>query len=202
MVVPARRVATYADVLAAPEHMVAELMAGELHVQPRPAGPHTVASSLLGSVLTGAFWRGVGGPGGWILLDEPELHLGDEVMVPDMAGWLQTSAAMGELQKAYFTTPPRWVLEVLSPATAQKDRVLKLPRYHAAGVQFAWLLDPLAQTLEVYRRAAEGWLQVAVHGGKSQVRAEPFEAIELDLGELWPWAEDDATAADRSDTSS
>lgn len=190
MVVPARRLATYADVLAAPEHQVAELMAGELHLQPRPAAPHAVAGSMLGTVLGSAFWRGVGGPGGWILLDEPELHLGDDVLVPDMAGWLQGSAVMGELQAAYFTTPPRWVLEVLSPSTARKDRVLKLPRYHAAGVEYAWLLDPLNQTLEVFRRQPEGWLVAAVHAGKVKVRAEPFEAIELELGELWPWAED------------
>lgn len=185
MVTPGRKVATYADVLAAPEHMVAELMGGELYLQQRPAAPHAMASSTLGMILGPPFHLGRGGPGGWLILFEPELHLDDEVLVPDMAGWLRESAAMGELQAAYFTTPPRWLLEVLSPSTAQKDRLLKLPRYHAAGVEHVWLLDPIAETLEVYRRQDKGWLLTSTFGGRATVRAEPFDAIEIDLSELW-----------------
>src|SRR3712207_5356771 len=84
-----RKPATYADLEALPENVVGEIIAGELHVSPRPAAPHTVAASRLGGELLGPFDRGRGGPGGWILLFEPELHLGEEVLVPDFAGWRQ-----------------------------------------------------------------------------------------------------------------
>lgn len=195
MVSPGRKVATYADVLAAPEHMVAELMAGELHLQPRPAAPHAVAGSTLSMILGPPYHRGRGGPGGWLLLFEPELHLREDVLVPDMAGWLRSSAVGGELEAAYFTTPPRWVLEVLSPSTARHDRVLKLPRYHAAGVEYAWLLDPEARTLEVLRRQDDGWLLTAGYAGAAVIRAAPFGGVEIELSELWVGADDESSPA-------
>jgi Uma2 family endonuclease len=181
----ARSAATYEDVLAAPPDHVAELMGGELHVQPRPSAPHAVATSLLGGMLTQAYWRGVGGPGGWILLDEPELHLAGDVLVPDMGGWLADGAIQGELQAAHFETPPRWVLEVLSPSTASKDRVLKLPRYLAAGVGHAWLLDPETRILEIFRSRQGVWELAGGYADRAVVRAEPFDAIEIELAELW-----------------
>ena len=73
--------ATYADIEALPETMIGEIIDGELYVQPRPAGPHTNATSNLGGMLFGPFRMGNGGPGGWIILDEPELHLGADVLV-------------------------------------------------------------------------------------------------------------------------
>ncbi|HLA78916.1 MAG TPA: Uma2 family endonuclease, partial [Vicinamibacteria bacterium] len=82
-----RRPATYDDLLAVPDHQVGEILAGDLHVSPRPAPRHARASSGLGAAVFGPFDAGRGGPGGWWILDEPELHLGSDVLVPDLAGW-------------------------------------------------------------------------------------------------------------------
>ena len=180
----ARRQATYEDVLAAPEHMVAELLAGELHLQPRPAGPHAVAASVLGEELGPPFRRGKGGPGGWIILDEPELHLGGDVLVPDIGGWRRTT--MDHVANvAYFETRPDWICEVLSPSTEKVDRAIKLPIYAREGVGHAWLVNPLTRTLEVLRLEHGRWTNVGTYSDEQAVRAEPFEALVLALGLLW-----------------
>ena len=182
----ARRRATYEDVLAAPEHLVAEVIDGELHTQPRPATLHAQATSTLGEELGPPFKRGKGGPGGWILLDEPELHLGSEpdVLVPDLAGWRRET--MPELPDAPFlTVRPDWLCETLSKSTRARDRVLKMPVYAREGVPHVWLLDPEARSLEVFRLDGETYRLVAAHADDAKVRADPFEAIELELGALW-----------------
>lgn len=184
---PARRRATYEDVLRAPEHLVAEVIDGELHLSPRPGSRHAHASSSLGIKLGAPFMFGGGdGPGGWIILDEPELHLGGEpaILVPDLAGWRRERMQLGE-EVAYFTLAPDWVCEVLSQSTGQLDRAKKLPLYAAEGVRHAWLLDPTQRTLEVYRNEAGRWLLLATYAGDARVRAEPFDAVELDLSALW-----------------
>jgi Uma2 family endonuclease len=181
---PARRRATYQDVLDAPAHHVAQVVAGELHLHPRPAMPHAAAATALGEELGPPFKRGRGGPGGWILLHEPELHLGEDILVPDLGGWRRER--MKVLPAAAFTTlAPDWVCEVLSPSTARLDRAGKLPVYAREGVSHAWLVDPLAQTLEVMRLESGRWTLLAVHQKAARVRAEPFDAIELDLAILW-----------------
>jgi Uma2 family endonuclease len=181
---PALRKATYQDVLEAPDDHVAELIGGQLHVHPRPASRHARSSSALGGLLDGPFDRGQGGPGGWIILDEPELHLGGDVLVPDLAGWRRTT--LPELPDAAFlTVSPDWVAEVLSPATQRTDRTLKVPLYRAQRVAHVWLVDPTAQTVEVYRLHVEGYLLVGSYGGESLTRIEPFDAIEFDVGALW-----------------
>ncbi|MCA9634891.1 MAG: Uma2 family endonuclease [Myxococcales bacterium] len=185
VVTAAERLFTYDDILALPEHQVGELIAGELHVSPRPALPHALASSGLGHFLFGAYGLGGGGgPGGWWILDEPELHLGGDVLVPDLAGWRRER--MPTLAAAvHAEVVPDWLCEVLSPSTAGLDRAKKLPRYAALGVAHVWLVDPNARTLEVYRHGGEAWIRVAVHAGDVLVRVEPFEAMELPLGRLW-----------------
>jgi Uma2 family endonuclease len=180
----ARKRATYEDVLAAPPHKVAEILNGDLVVSPRPGGPHAAAASALGEELGPPFKRGRGGPGGWIILDEPELHLGDDILVPDLGGWRRTTMdRVGDV--AYFDTRPDWICEVLSPATERIDRAHKLPIYAREGVEHAWLVNPRQQTLEVLRREGNHWLTVATFEGDDPVRAEPFNAIELELGILW-----------------
>jgi Uma2 family endonuclease len=182
--IPAKRPATYEDLKRVPEHLVAEIIDGELYTSPRPAARHARASSLLGVLLGGPFDRGRGGPGGWIILDEPELHLVGQVMVPDLAGWRRTR--MPEVPDvAAFELAPDWICEVLSPGNEALDRSLKMPRYAEAGVQHAWLVDPRARTLEVYAATSGRWHLVARHEGEGLVRAEPFEALEVDLGDLW-----------------
>ena len=181
---PARRPATYADIVALPENVVGEIVNGELVVSPRPAPRHATVTSSLGGILVPPYRFGDGGPGGWQILDEPELHLGDDVLVPDLAGW-RSERLPSVPEEAYFTLPPDWVCEVLSPSTSRVDRTRKLPIYARAAVPYAWLIDPATQTLEVYRLESGHWMVVATHGGDEQVRAVPFDAIELDLSRLW-----------------
>ena len=181
---PLKTGATYDDLCAVPENFVAEMFDGELYATRRPAVPHTHAASVLGFELGGPFHRGRNGPGGWWILDEPELHFGADVLVPDLAGWrrerLQTLPTT-----AYFTLAPDWICEVLSPSTESIDRAKKLRIYARAGVEHAWLVNPVLQTLEVLSLTASRWTLVAIHEGSANVRAEPFDAIELELGALW-----------------
>ena len=167
-----------------PDHLIAEIVDGELYATPRPAPRHADASSALGGVLHGPFDRGRGGPGGWRILDEPELHLGRDVLVPDLAGWRRERLpALPE--EAYFSVAPDWICEVLSPSTAALDRVKKLRVYAREGVPFAWLIDPMAQTLEVLRLETARWVIVSTCAGSDVIRLPPFDAIELDLTLLW-----------------
>jgi Uma2 family endonuclease len=183
---PAQRRATYDDVLAAPEHMIAEIIDGELVRQPRPASLHARATSRLGADLDGPFDRGKGGPGGWIILDEPELHLHGDVLVPDLAGWRRERMPEPP-ERAAFELAPDWICEMLSPATAVTDRVRKMRIYARELVGFAWLVDPIGHTLEAYRLEGGRWLQLGAWDGDAIVRAEPFESFALELAVLWAW---------------
>lgn len=179
-----RKSATYADLAALPEELTGELIDGELFASPRPSPQHAVAASVLGADLVDSFHRGRSGPGGWWILHEPELHLEANALVPDLAGWRRER--MSELPAtAAFELPPDWICEILSPATARLDLVRKLPKYAAAGVPHAWILNPAQQTLEVYRLADARWLLLYAFSGDDRVRAEPFEAVELDLAAVW-----------------
>ncbi len=181
---PAKRRATHDDLLAVPEHLVAEIVDGDLVTSPRPALPHAEASSALGGELRGPFQRGRGGPGGWIILDEPELHLSSDVLVPDLAGWRRERMPFIP-NRAAPELAPDWVCEVLSPSTSTLDRVRKLPIYARERVNHAWLVEPIQRTLEVLRREGERWVVIGSFEGDAVVRAEPFDAIELELGALW-----------------
>lgn len=181
--VPARRAATYEDVLATPAHLVAQVVGGVLETQARPGGRHQYAVSGINDEIGPPFRRGRGGPGGWLILEEPELHLGHEILVPDLAGWRSLRAP--SLDGAYFDVAPDWVCEVLSPSTQRFDRVQKLPVYAREAVKHAWLVDPLAKTLEVFRLESGRWSLLNAFAENERVRAEPFDAIELDLSLLW-----------------
>jgi Uma2 family endonuclease len=184
MVTPVQRAATYADLLEVPENRVGEIIDGELITQPRPAALHARAASRLGMELGGPFDRARGGPGGWIILDEPELHLHGDALVPDLGGWRRER--MPELpDAAAFELAPDWVCEVLSLSTQSHDRVKKMRVYAREGVSHVWLVDPSAQTLEVYAAANGAWLRSQIGQGKEKIRAEPFSELELDLAALW-----------------
>jgi Uma2 family endonuclease len=178
------RFATYEDVLSAPEHLVAEILDGVLHTSPRPAPRHARSSSSLMGRMFDPFDRGHGGPGGWIILIEPELHLGRDVMVPDVAGWRRERLPKLP-DAAWFDLVPDWACEVLSPSTARVDRQLKMRLYAAHGLPHLWLVDPIAQTLESYRLEGTRWLLLATHGGDETAAIEPFEAVPLELADLW-----------------
>ncbi len=179
-----RQPATYQDLLDLPPNVVGEIVAGELYASPRPAASHAHAQTGLGGDLHAPFGRGRGGPGGWWILFEPELHLAGDVMVPDLAGWRRSRMPVIP-DVAAFELAPDWVCEVVSPGTARLDRTLKLPRYAAAGVTHAWVVDPRARTLEVFRNTQGSWLLVSTHSRDDIVQAEPFDAVPLELSGLW-----------------
>jgi Uma2 family endonuclease len=179
-------VATYEDVLNAPEHVVAEVVDGELSLMPRPAKPYAAACTALGEELGPPFKRGRGGPGGWIILDEPELHLRTDILVPDLAGWRRERMPALTTDEPYFTLAPDWVCEVVSPRSARLDRGQKLRVYRRERVPHVWIVDPLARTLEAFALTGDLYTLLGdVHVGNEVSRIPPFEAIELDLGILW-----------------
>ena len=163
------RPATYEDILRLPENVVGEIIDGELIVSPRPASRHALASSLIGGELAGPFHRGRGGPGGWVILDEPELHLGAQVLVPDLAGWRRER--MPTLpDTAWFALAPDWVCEVLSASTAIVDRTRKRDIYREHGVPWLCFVDPTTRTIEVSRRAERA---LATVDGRNIVASPP-----------------------------
>jgi Uma2 family endonuclease len=181
---PARRRATYEDLLAVPDHLVAEIINGALVTMPRPASLHARAASALGGELYGPFVRGRGDPGGWIILDRPELHLHGDVLVPDLAGWRRER--MPELPDAdAFELSPDWVCQVLSPSTAAIDRTEKMPAYARERVSRVWLVDPLVRTLEARRLDMDHWVILGTWRDDAKVRVEPFAELEFELGSLW-----------------
>lgn len=176
--------ATYADLEALPRNMVGEIIGGVLHANRRPASPHAAAASAIGEELGPPFKRGRGGPGGWVILDEPGLHLRDDVLVPELGGWRRER--MPEMPHvAAFELSPDWVCEVSSPSTRRLDRGEKLPVYARERVGHVWIVDPLEQSLEILRLDGESYRIVGTHFAAVKVRAEPFDAIELDLAVLW-----------------
>ncbi len=181
---PARR-ATYQDVLDAPAHMVAEIVAGALHLQPRPAGGHTLAGSSLGVEIGGPFQRGRGGPGGWWILDEPELHFGENILVPDLAGW-RRERMPAVPDDPYFTLAPDWVCEILSPSTRRFDLEEKRPIHAREGVGHLWLVDPAARLLEAFALADGDWAPAGRAKNAEPVSLPPFEAVAFPLDALWP----------------
>ena len=186
---PFDRPATYDDLMNLPDNLVAEIVDGELHASPKPAPPHVIAGSSVGGLLLNPYSFGRGGPGGWWILDEPELHLGADVLVPDLAGWRKTRMPHRP-DTAYFPLAPDWVCEILSPSTAVVDRVKKLAIYAREGVANAWLIDPALQTLEELRLEGGRWLLLGTHAGGDVVRAEPFIELGLELRLLWAEPED------------
>jgi Uma2 family endonuclease len=181
---PLKTGATYEDLREVPDNYVAEMFDGELYASPRPALPHARAATVLGIELGGLFDRGRHGPGGWVFLDEPELHFGNDVLVPDLAGW-RRSRLPDVPSEPYITMAPDWICEVLSPSTEALDRHKKLRIYARERVAHAWLVDPLRRTLEVLALESRTWAALVTHEGDGKVRATPFDAVELELGVLW-----------------
>jgi Uma2 family endonuclease len=185
MAEPAKRAATYEDLLAVPEHLIAEILFGELVTHPRPTPQHSGAASVIGALLIPPFQLGRSGPGGWIFLVEPELHLGGHVAVPDLAGWKRERLPKPE--EAWIDIAPDWVCEVLSPSTEGYDRSEKRAIYAEAGVGHLWLVDPRPQTLEAFELREGKWLLLNAFRGNAEVAAAPFPEPSFPLGLLWPF---------------
>jgi len=180
-----RKIATYADLLAVPDHKVAEILDGELFASPRPAVRHAHAASGLGGDLIGQFHHSGGDrPGGWWILFEPELHLGEDVLVPDMAGWRR--ARVASIPDApWMDVAPDWACEVISPSTESIDRGRKLRIYAREGVAHLWLVNPIAKTLEVYRLSGSNWVLLHTYVSDDVVRAEPFAQVAIAIERWW-----------------
>lgn len=186
MALPLRedRPVTYGDLVGLPDHVVGEILAGELHVSPRPATRHARAEARLAARLSPPFDDGVGGPGGWWFLVEPELHFAKDVVVPDLAGWRRER--LPEIPDVPFMTlAPDWVCEILSPSTERIDRVKKLPIYARERVGDVWMLDPIAKTLEAFALDGDGWRLAGAYGEGAPARVVPFDAVEFDLAQFW-----------------
>ena len=183
-VATAKSPATYDDLLRVPDHLVAEILNGDLYATPRPALRHAHSATELAGSLINPYGRGRGGPGGWRILFEPELHLASDILVPDLAGWRRERLA--EIPAAPFLTlAPDWVAEIISPSTETLDRVAKLAIYAREAVGHVWFINPLARTLEVLELASGRWILLATHSEQALIHAKPFDAVELDLGALW-----------------
>ena len=182
----ARQPSLYDQLNVLPEILTGEILNGQLHTQPRPSGPHAIAGSSLGGELVGPFQKGRGGPGGWWIIDEPEVHFvrDIEVAVPDLAGWRRTRLPV--IPNGHrFEVVPDWVCEIQSPSTASKDREVKMPIYAHYGVAFAWLLDPKAHSLEAFRLQDGAWVGIGNFAGGRRVSVAPFDAVPFDLADLW-----------------
>lgn len=181
---PTGKGATYEDVIAAPADKIAELLEGDLYLSPRPSPHHANAASALAADLHDAFQRGRSGPGGWWILFEPEVHLQEDVLVPDIAGWRREKLpALPEI--SWFEMVPDWLCEVISPSTCRIDRERKLPIYAAAGVEYVWIVDPSLKTLEVLQRKRDRFVLLSAHFGETSISAPPFEDVTIELGPLW-----------------
>ncbi|REG31036.1 putative restriction endonuclease [Archangium gephyra] len=179
-----RRKATYEGLETVPPHCVGELVDGELYVSHHLALPQVRAATRLGMWLGRPFDLGEGGPGGWVILDKPELHLGDDALVPDLAGWRRERMPQMP-HTAAFTLAPDWVCEVLSPSTEVLDREKKMKAYAREGVGHLWFVDPLQRSLEVYRLERRRWSRQGHWSGETTVHAEPFAVLPLKLAILW-----------------
>ena len=181
----APRRATYQDVLDAPAHRVAEILGGTLYTHPRPAMPHALARSSLGADLSNPFQFGRGGPGGWWIIHEPELHFGEDILVPDLAGWRRER--MPEYpDTACVTLAPDWICEVLSPSTRKLDLHGKRPVYAREGVAHLWLVEPMDRTLEAFELREGQWVLIATAQDDDPISIRPFDAVTFSLGDLWP----------------
>jgi Uma2 family endonuclease len=180
----ANRKATYEDLFGIPENMTGEIIEGELLVTPRPSRKHGYTSSALGGEVTSAYQFGRGGPGGWVFIIEPEIKFDDDILVPDVAGWKRERFPVEESHN-WISAVPDWVAEVLSPGTAGRDKVKKMPIYARHGVPYCWLIDPLDETLDVFKLESNRWFLLSSFAENDKVRAEPFLEMELDLGNLW-----------------
>ena len=184
----ALRYAVYEDLFDLPGNIVGEILNGVLKTHPRPAPRHALASSSLGSEIFSPYGHGRGGIGGWWILDEPELHLDCDIMVPDLAGWRRER--MPKLpETAWFECVPDWICEVISPSTGRTDRAVKMPLYAHYGVQYIWLVDPDQQTLEAYqlqsKKSGNNWMLLETLQEAQSVSLPPFTETSFDLSVLW-----------------
>jgi Uma2 family endonuclease len=180
----AKKKATYEDLCGIPENTIGEIVDGELIVTPRPSRKHARSAFVLGNKIGSPYDLGEGGPGGWIFLIDPEIGLGEQIVVPDMAGWKRERFPFEEDHK-WISAVPDWVCEILSPSTFRTDKVKKMPIYAHHGVGHIWLIEPVAMTMDAFALESGRWVLLASFAENDKVRAEPFQEIEISLEDLW-----------------
>ena len=182
----ADRYSLYDRLMSLPDNLTGEILNGQLHTQPRPTGPHARAEGRLFSKVGRGYDEGEGGPGGWWIIIEPEVHFvrDTEVVVPDIAGWRRER--MPDIPTGHrFEAVPDWICEILSPSSASKDREIKMPIYVHFGVRYAWLVDPLARTLDTFEAKDGAWASTGAFAENDVVNTAPFEAVSIRLTDLW-----------------
>ncbi|MBF0226913.1 MAG: Uma2 family endonuclease [Desulfobacterales bacterium] len=176
--------ATYEDLYKIPESMIGQIINNKLVVTPRPSYRHASVTSDLGAEIIPPYKFGRGGPGGWIILYEPEIKLGENIFVPDLAGWKKEKLLKLPATN-YISISPDWICEVLSPSTEKTDRARKMPIYAQFGVSYFWIIDPIEKVLEIFKLSGNQWIVVGTYAEDDKVKPEPFQEIEIDLKNLW-----------------
>lgn len=184
MTEPARKRATYNDLYSIPENMIGEIINGDLIVSPRPSRKHGYTASIIGNELGPPYNMGRGGPGGWIIIGEPEISFSDNILVPDLAGWRKERFPESE-DHNWISVSPDWVCEIVSQRSVRIDRVKKMGIYAQHRVGYYWIVDPTTKTLETLKNEAGRWLILGTYAEDDKVRAEPFQGVEIDLNSLW-----------------
>lgn len=177
--------ANYNDLYKIPESMIGEIIDGELFAIPRPSPQHSNVVFELCGELWGPYKRGKdGSTGGWIFLIEPEIQFGEDILVPELAGWEKDKLSKPP-EENFISVSPDWICEVLSYRTMRIDRIKKMPIYAKFHVSFLWLIDPLTKILEVFKLESNKWVLSCTAIEDDKFKAEPFEHIEINLKNLW-----------------
>jgi Uma2 family endonuclease len=191
MAVPTKKHATVADLIAIQDCDRLEIIDGEIVQKAMPSWRHARAETKYGEILA-PFNRKAGGPrgpGGWWIATEIHVGYGDEIYCHDVAGWQRDRVAR---MPDEFPVPirPDWVCEIVSPKHEKQDFVTKPQTLLAAEVPHYWILHPEEQMLIVQRWTAKGYLTILSATAKQTVRAPPFDAIEIRVGDLFGDDED------------
>jgi len=186
MTQPAHRIASYKDLLDAPEHLVAEILFGRLVTRPRFTPRHAIAATALLALLGSPSYPTQGGSRPWIFLNKPEVHLGPHVVVPDGAAWLRKRLTLAA-EAAWIDIAPDWVCDFSAPAMAVHDCRERRTVYAKVGIQHLWHLDPDLRMLEVFELRDGKWLLLDVFHDDAEVAAPPFSEPSFRLGLLWPF---------------
>lgn len=185
-VLPAERLLTYDDLLALPDATRAEIIAGQLYTAPGALPDHSWVSGALTEQIRGSFGRDGRGPGGWWIFAEVDVRLGThDIVRPDLSGW-RRDRLPEPWGKRPIDVVPDWVCEILSPSNAAYDRVKKANLYASSVVPFMWLISPGERVLEAFRLDGGMWVRFASYDESAMARIAPFEAIEIEVGQLFP----------------
>lgn len=188
MKAPARKLATWEDLW---EEVLldrkCEVVNGEIVEKAGGDDRHSGTQAHLTASVLPLFGRrgGAGNPGGWWIRTEPDIYFEvHNILRPDVAGWRRERTPVMPDGWPIRATPD-WVCEILSRSTAGRDLGEKRRIYHRHNVEHYWIVDPANRVLTVLRRGKTEYLHVLAAGPSETVRAEPFDAIEIYVGQFF-----------------